>query len=471
MAEYYVDSDAGGGGDGSFGDPWNAISTNVGSLSAGDTMHLRGDVTPQIYTESTITIAADGSSGNEITITPYQAELVEIRNPTGGGAGIFELDGDYIVIDGKDQLTLNKTNVAGRLVDVAGTNVQLLNFEGKNVKFTGAMIRLQGASALLDGLELHDGENGATTDCSAILQRQGNDTVIKNCEIYDIKGDCVMLVDDFEYSGTQILDNHLYTTAVNASEGRAYENGMDIKMNVSGGNPLIVRGNTVHGFYACTGDIGGSGDGDGEGISIHNSTENAEVYENTVYDCTSGITVEDGSTDDVDVHNNLIYDLHTEGEDTNASVGNMGAFHAVSSVSNVRFYNNTIHDAPVNSIILSNTGLSGIVFKNNIFHDCGNIVNEGAAGVEADYTCWSNTTESIVGANDVTDDPLFASEAEDDYELQSGSPCIDAGVDVGFVFNGSAPDMGAFEYEGALDPFPMVLKNQGMIRRFASLRM
>jgi hypothetical protein len=27
----------------------------------------------------------------------------------------------------------------------------------------------------------------------------------------------------------------------------------------------------------------------------------------------------------------------------------------------------------------------------------------------------------------------------------AGSPCIDAGTDVGFPFNGSSPDMGALE--------------------------
>jgi hypothetical protein len=34
-----------------------------------------------------------------------------------------------------------------------------------------------------------------------------------------------------------------------------------------------------------------------------------------------------------------------------------------------------------------------------------------------------------------------------DVHLQLGSPCIDAGIDVGLPYLGSAPDMGAFEFE------------------------
>lgn len=47
-------------------------------------------------------------------------------------------------------------------------------------------------------------------------------------------------------------------------------------------------------------------------------------------------------------------------------------------------------------------------------------------------------------------DPLFES-PPDDYRLKSGSPLIDAGVDVGLPFYGAAPDIGAYEWMPA-DP-------------------
>lgn len=42
-------------------------------------------------------------------------------------------------------------------------------------------------------------------------------------------------------------------------------------------------------------------------------------------------------------------------------------------------------------------------------------------------------------------DPLFISEADSNFNLQFGSPCIDAGVDVGLPYQGDAPDIGVFE--------------------------
>jgi hypothetical protein len=43
--------------------------------------------------------------------------------------------------------------------------------------------------------------------------------------------------------------------------------------------------------------------------------------------------------------------------------------------------------------------------------------------------------------------PMFVEPAVPDAILQPGSPCIDAGVDVGLPYSGGAPDMGAVEYE------------------------
>jgi hypothetical protein len=66
-------------------------------------------------------------------------------------------------------------------------------------------------------------------------------------------------------------------------------------------------------------------------------------------------------------------------------------------------------------------------------------------------TALKNFTEwkaAISGdANSSEDDPTFTDEANDDFTLQAGSPAINAGVDVGLSYLGSAPDMGANEKE------------------------
>jgi hypothetical protein len=40
----------------------------------------------------------------------------------------------------------------------------------------------------------------------------------------------------------------------------------------------------------------------------------------------------------------------------------------------------------------------------------------------------------------------YYSRLTDQFKLQVSSPAIDTGTNVGLPFNGSAPDMGAFEY-------------------------
>ncbi|HWD90598.1 MAG TPA: choice-of-anchor Q domain-containing protein [Mucilaginibacter sp.] len=50
--------------------------------------------------------------------------------------------------------------------------------------------------------------------------------------------------------------------------------------------------------------------------------------------------------------------------------------------------------------------------------------------------------------------PVFTNPASGTYTLQSTSPAIDAGVNVGLPFSGKAPDIGAYEYVAASAPPP-----------------
>jgi len=56
------------------------------------------------------------------------------------------------------------------------------------------------------------------------------------------------------------------------------------------------------------------------------------------------------------------------------------------------------------------------------------------------------------GTGNIEVDPLFTDAPNDDWTLGTGSPCIDAGTDVGLDYYGAAPDMGAFETEEAEPP-------------------
>ena len=54
-------------------------------------------------------------------------------------------------------------------------------------------------------------------------------------------------------------------------------------------------------------------------------------------------------------------------------------------------------------------------------------------------------------------DPQFVDATVPDVHLQLGSPCIDAGVDVGLPYLDSAPDMGAFEFAAFRIYLPLIV--------------
>lgn len=88
----------------------------------------------------------------------------------------------------------------------------------------------------------------------------------------------------------------------------------------------------------------------------------------------------------------------------------------------------------------------------------------------------------VYPTNNLTDtlsvDPLFVDSLAGDLRLLTGSPLIDAGIDVGFPYLGTAPDIGAYEYgsvsellEGLAESYQDVplpaFKNAGEQRRHA----
>jgi len=110
-----------------------------------------------------------------------------------------------------------------------------------------------------------------------------------------------------------------------------------------------------------------------------------------------------------------------------------------------KVYNNTIVGNSGACIqILNSTwddGTGPDVVKNNICYQNGqNTIIDGSG------TGTVQLNNNLIGI-----DPKFVNSAADDFRLQSGSRAIDAGTSniapgITIPFNGSAPDIGAFEY-------------------------
>jgi parallel beta helix pectate lyase-like protein len=163
----------------------------------------------------------------------------------------------------------------------------------------------------------------------------------------------------------------------------------------------------------------------------HNIVRNCRVYGNGIRIASSpGILL--GSGDGNMAYNNLIYDGHGYG----IKVG-VGA-------TNSLVYNNSVYNSYWGGIAVGEGDGSAIntIVKNNIlFKNRPNYSDKGTGTIES-----NNIDEK---------DPLFIDETKKDFHLKSGSPAINAGVELAEVtvdFNGNARpkgapyDIGAFEF-------------------------
>jgi len=118
---------------------------------------------------------------------------------------------------------------------------------------------------------------------------------------------------------------------------------------------------------------------------------------------------------------------------------------------NNRFYGNTAYSCDLDGVWIDGSVSTARVFNNilvqgeyGIRGPAGNVCafNNVCNNTSFDYT--DGVSDSAGG---ISEDPLFEDPAADNFVLQDGSPCIDAGLDLGYPFYGSAPDMGAIEFE------------------------
>ena len=135
----------------------------------------------------------------------------------------------------------------------------------------------------------------------------------------------------------------------------------------------------------------------------------------------------------------------------------------------VIFANSTLYD---NEATGGDGGGVDIAFSDASFTNCIVRNNDGAYSdnvyLEFGYTeinyCDMPLPDGAEGSNNINVDPMFVDAANDDFHLLEGSPCIDAGiafltitdaygtqittVDMGpDEYTGTAPDMGAYEYD------------------------
>lgn len=140
---------------------------------------------------------------------------------------------------------------------------------------------------------------------------------------------------------------------------------------------------------------------------------------------------------------------------------------------NIQIYNNIQWSDPAYRVSAGvhcdkgNAAFEGLLIANNIFYNAYNPIRfeNGCELVDLEVRnnlYFENNTQvtfynmsepdSWVNLNNITSDPLFIGGSPFSFKLQSGSPCIDAGINVGLTedYEGKpitgTPDIGAYEY-------------------------
>ena len=221
------------------------------------------------------------------------------------------------------------------------------------------------------------------------------------------------------------------------------------------GTNLIVRYNRINQVY----DAGMTTQGETPGntksdqLFYYNIVTNSEYgFEFFNRDATSRNTR-------IKIYNNVFYNNgggwgHSQRPDVSGIGFVMWGSTAIST--SCQFQNNIIHTSAQNSINVddANDLLGWSIDYNDLYPD--GPIKFKIYTTHYDFTGWK--TNSKQDGHSITSNPLFVSTS--DFHLQSTSPAINAGTNVGLTqdFDGNpisgVPDMGAFEFIGAPDNSP-----------------
>jgi len=355
--------------------------------------------------------------------------------------------GDYTTI----QSAVNAANT-GDIIDVySGTYYENVSITGKT-----------GTEGNKYTLQVHPGE-------SATITYGGDDETLyvgDDCDWWIIDGFTIQHTGDFDYMVRSYsnADVTIKNCTVTRSSFNTNDHGIVIKYCLRG----YVYNNTVTKQQTFAINTSGS--------------SYCEVHDNEIYNC--GIGVCPTRNNDTKIYNNYIHDLAGEfyrhvylRDNQRAKVynnvfegGTVGVYvyeytgpgdNEVSEDGEI--YNNTI--VGVNRGVYFYGGTSnGYVFKNNIFYNCDTYAIDfysrggtSSYGNNDFYDCTVHGGGANSGYN-ITSNPVFRASGDKPspyYDLQSSSPCKDAGVDndsdiPDFDYNGSARYgsqwIGAFEY-------------------------
>jgi parallel beta-helix repeat protein len=408
----------------------------------------------------------------------------------------IKIDQQYVIIDGLTVVDSSAVaNVPYSLISTSASNVEIRNIQSTDGPDDGDFFNID---AGVTQIRFHDNTISNVQNCGVWIASNGTTSYvyIYNNSMTDVgeagtDGRAAIqtpanAVSDLSYlyvynntvasskkvamgfdkhaSGTAsnlyVYDNTITNTSDSAHSGEA--------IAVSWTNVEIYR-NTITGGEIAWGVLN---------WIVTAGAQNVNIYDNKVSGITGTAFSAQANLDDtfsaVNIHHNLAYN-----NDGMLRVHNAGGV-ASTTINGASYYNvtygNTAYDIKIDDVagwdILNNTmsgsGAYGIwllqtasnsIIKNNIINEPGgylvNVSANSQSGIDIDYNLYYDSTgkkwkwgadaddTSLADWRTATSDeassqdsaPLFTDEGGNDYTLQSGSPAINAGVDLGASYD------------------------------------
>lgn len=379
----YVAPHGSNSGSGSLNSPLGSLTHAVRVAKAGDTIILRGGV----YTMHEVWLdrrkGMGGSPKNYLTIKAKEGEEPVLRP----GSRRFIIHADYVHVEGLHFLMPWRLEAFGR-----GLRIINNKFSGPQPKY-GA-IEIGGGDIVVEGNEIEITVAAGNTRDHGIYVHRGQKIRIRNNRIV----------------GTNGYGIHLYDEHKSAKPATWRAQAFVMK-------DYVISGNFVGSSRSRSGIIVAKGRG-GQHIELKNiSIHNNVLFGNAIF----GLLIREGRN--IEVYNNTFY-LNRAG----ALLVRDPSHEGVEPASDVTIKNNIFVTMPNKGHVGNKSPGKKIILENNLYDKKPGLLN-------------------LKDANPIIGSPQFRDLGADDFRLKPTSPGIDAGVDVGLPYHGTAPDLGAFEFE------------------------